>query len=163
MSKNPQKLPHCCCCCCRLSYANRLCAYSSIVLFAIVSLISLSCSIIVSRSLPETDRKEPQHFLHYYAYPFIPILICVPLIYIVLNLEAHCSRGEYISFAAEQRPPDPRDWDVEPGTSMKAGQHNIATSMLRESGNINEVPDEKQKTLLIETRGNIEFIEFGAI
>ena len=160
MIKNPKKLPHCCCCCCRMPYANIVCACSSIVLFFIVSLISLSCSIIISRNLPETDRKQPQHFLHYYAYPALPILICVPLAYVILNLEAHCSRGEYISFAADQRPPDPRDWDVESGTSMKAGRNNIATSMQRESGNINEVPDEKE-TLLIKVRGNIEFTEVG--
>ena len=46
------------------------------------------------------------------------MLICIPLIYIVLNLEAHCSRGEYISFAADQRPPDPSDWDVESEEEM---------------------------------------------
>ena len=128
-----------------------------------MSLISLSCSIIVSRNLPETDRKQPQHSLHYYAHPFLPILICVPLAYIVLNLEAHCSRGEYISFAAEQRPPDPRDWDVESGTTIRTRRYYVASSMQRESGNVNEVADEKQKTLLIETRGSIEFIEFGAV
>ena len=72
-------------------------------------------------------------------------------------LEAHCSRGEYISFAADQRPLDPRDWDVESGTSIKTRQHYIANSMQGESGNINEVPDEKEETLLIEVRDNIEF------
>ena len=160
MTKNPQKLPHCCCC--RLQCANKICVYLSIVLLVIVSLIASFCSIFILLNFLETDRKQPQHFLHYYAYPLLPLLICVPLAYIVLNLEAHCSRGEYISFAAEQRPPDPRDWDEESGTSMKAGQHHIATSMQRESGNINEVLDEKEETLLIEVRENTELTEDGA-
>ena len=144
MTKNPQKLPQCCCCCCRLPYANKVCVYSSIALFVIASVVLLSCSIIASRKLPEMDRKQSQHFLYYYAYRILSVLICVPLVYIVLNLEVHCSRGEYISIAADQRPPDPRDWDVESGTSIKAG-HNIANSMLRESGNISDVPDESLK------------------
>ena len=94
------------------------------------------------------------------SYPYV--LICVPLAYIVLNLEAHCSRGEYISFAAEQRPPDPRDWDVESETSIKTRRHYIANSMQGESGNSSEVLDEKEETLLIEVRDNIEFTEVGA-
>ena len=162
MTKNPQKLPHCCCCCCRLRYANKICVYSSKVLLVIVSLISLSCSIFILLNFLKTDRKNLSQFLHYYVYPGLPILLCGPLIYIVQFLEAHCSRGEYISFAADQRPPDPRDWDVESGTSMKAGQHHIATSMQRESGNVNDVLDEKEETLLIEVRENIEFTEDGA-
>ena len=164
-TKNPTKLPHCCCCCCRLPYANKVYVYSSSVLLVIVFLISLSCSIIIVRNIFKTDRKNPQHilrFLHYYAYVFLPILICAPLIYIVQFLEAHCSRGEYISFAADQRPLDPRDWDVESGTSIKTGQHNIATRMQRESGNVNDVLDEKEETLLIEVRENIEYTEVGA-
>ena len=34
--------------------------------------------------------------------------------------------------------------------------------MQGESSNINDVPDEKEETLLIEVRGNIEFTEDGA-
>ena len=89
-------------------------------------------------------------------------MICVPLIYIVRFLEAHCSRGEYISIAAEQRPPDPRDWDVESGTSIRTRRYYVANSMQTESGNVSEVPDEKEETLLIEVRDNIEFTEDGA-
>ena len=160
MTKYPQKLPHCCCCC-RWSYANKFYVYSSKVLLVIVSVISFICSMLVIYFY-KTDRKNPSHFLQYYAYPSLPALICAPLMYIVQFLEAHCSRGEYISFAADQRPPDPRDWDVEPGTSMKAGQHHIATSMQRESANVNDVLDEKEETLLIEVRENIEYTEVGA-
>ena len=161
MTKNPQKLSHCCCCCCRLRCANKICVHLSRVLLVIVSLTSLiCCSIIVY--LFTIDWEDLSHFLHYYAYPSLPVLICAPLACIVLNLEAHCSRGEYISFAAEQRPPDPRDWDVESGASVKAGQHHIATSMQRESGNINDVLDEKEGALLIEVRENTEFTEDGA-
>ena len=162
MTKNPQKLPHCCCCCCRLPYANKVYVYSSIILLVIVFLISLSCSIVISRNFFKPDRKDILRFLHYYAYPLLPMLICVPLIYIVQFLEVHCSRGEYISIAADQRPPDPRDWDVESGTSIKTRRRYIANSMQRESGNSSEVLDEKEETLLIEVRDNIEFTEDGA-
>ena len=163
MTKNPQKLSHCCCCCCRLRYANKICVHSSRVLLVIVSLISLICClIIVSIYLFKLDKKDLSHFLHYYAYAFLPVLICAPLAYIVPFLEAHCSRGEYISFAADQKPPDPRDWDVESGTSIKTRRHYIANSMQGEGGNSSEVLDEKEETLLIEVRENIEYTEVGA-
>ena len=161
MTKNPQKLSHCCCCCCRLRYANKICVYSSKVLLLIVSVISFICAILVI-CYTRTERKDPLQFLHYYAYPSLPALLCVPLIYIVRFLGAHCSRGEYISFAAEQRPPDPRDWDVESETSIKTRRHYIANSMQGESGNSSKVLDEKEETLLIEVRDNIEFTDVGA-
>ena len=127
----------------------------------IVFLILLSYSIIISRNFLKTDRMDAQQFLHYYAYPALPILICVPLIYIVrFNLEAHCSRGEYISIAPDQRPPDPRDWDVESGTTIRTRRYYVANSMQTESAS--EVPDEKEGTLLIEVRDSIEFTEDGA-
>ena len=161
MTKNPQKLSHCCCCCCRLRYANKICVYSSKVLLVIVSFISLICAIIVIY-FSKTERKDSLQFLHYYAYPSLPILLCVPLIYIVQFLGAHCSRGEYISIATDQRPLDPRDWDVESETSIKTRRHYIANSMQGEGGNSSEVLDEKEETLLIEVRDNIEFTEVGA-
>ena len=76
MTKNPQKLPRCCCCCCRLPYANKVYVYSSIILLVIVFLISLSCSIIISRNLFKPDRKEigPSYP------PTIPALLCIPFI-----------------------------------------------------------------------------------
>ena len=161
MTKNPQKLSHCCCCCCRLRYANKICVYSSKVSLVIVSFISLICAIIVIY-FSKTERKDSLQFLHYYAYPSLPVLLCVPLIYIVQFLGAHCSRGEYISIAADQRPLDPRDWDVESETSIKTRRHYIANSMQGEGGNSSEVLDEKEETLLIEVRDNIEFTEVGA-
>ena len=146
----------------RWSYANKFCVHSSKVLLLIVSVISsLICAIILVIYFP-TDRKNLSQFLHYYAYPLLPMLICVPLAYIVQFLEVHCRRGEYISIAADQRPPDPRDWDVESGTSIKTRQHYIANSMQGESGNSSEVLDEKEETLLIKVRDNIEFTKNGA-
>ena len=161
MTKNPQKLSHCCCCCCRLRYANKICVYSSKVLLAIVSFISLICAIIVIH-YSITERKDSLQFLHYYAYASLPVLLCVPLMYIVQFLGAHCSIGEYISIATDQRPLDPRDWDVESETSIKTRRHYIANSMQGEGGNSSEVLDEKEETLLIEVRDNIEFTEDGA-
>ena len=160
MTKNPQNLPNCCCCC-RMPYANKVCVHSSKVLLLIVSVISLICClIIVSIYLFKMDRKEILRFLHYYAYALLPILICVPLIYIVQFLEAHCSRGEYISIAADQRPPEPHDWDVESGTSINTRQPNMANSMQEEGGHTNEAHEENA-ALLNESSDNNEFTDDG--
>ena len=83
MTKNPQKLPHCCCCCCRWSYANKCYVYSSKIVLFIVSIISLICSILLVIYFPIKDRRNLSQFLHYYAYTYLPILICAPLAYIV--------------------------------------------------------------------------------
>ena len=59
--------------------------------------------------------------------------------------QLHCDRrGEYISIAADQRPPDPHDWDVESGTSVTdhEGQHD-EDNIGRERGNVSgEAPTE---------------------
>ena len=107
-----------CCSCCKPTHANCICIISSIVLIIILFIISSSCAIYTLINLPEADRMQPLDILYYFAYLFLPMLICIPLIYIVLNLEAHCGRGEYISFAPDQRPPDLCDWDVESEEEM---------------------------------------------
>ena len=162
MTKNPpQKLPQWCCCC-RLprTYANKIYIYLSGTLLAIVSALSL-ISIMIFIFY---DKTQPSRRLRYYysAYMLLPTTVCLPLIYIVKYLEAHCDREEYVSFAADQRPLDPRDWDKESGSSMTAGQQDEA-SMGGGSGGISSVaPNETEESLLIDTRGNTEYMEFGA-
>ena len=39
-------------------------------------------------------------------------------------MEAHRSRGEYISIAEDQRSPDPRDWDVDCEASVSEIEHD---------------------------------------
>ena len=50
-------------------------------------------------------------------------------VYLVKYSKAHCSKGEYISIAAEQRPPDPRDWDAESEASVTEGEHDEANTI----------------------------------
>ena len=54
-------------------------------------------------------------------------------------MEAHCSKEEYISIAEDQRPPDPRDWDVESEASVTEGEHDEANTA-GESNIINSEP-----------------------
>ena len=98
--------------------------------------------------------------LYDFDYVFFPVLAFYPLWYVILYLETHCDKGEYISIVADQRPPDQRDWDVEFDRSVNEGEQDEASN---ESGNINdEDPIEIEETLLIEARSNIEYTEFGA-
>ena len=119
--EGPQNQPHRCSCC-TPSHANCVFIFSSILLIIIVFILSSSCAIYTLINLPEADRRQPLDILYYPAYLFLPMLICFPLAYIVLDLKAHCSRGEYISFAPDQRPPDPSDWDME-----SEGEHDEAS------------------------------------
>ena len=64
--------------------------------------------------------------LYYLAYTFLPLLISGPLMVITYLIKAHCDKGEYISIPADQRPPDPRDWDVESEASVTEGEHDEA-------------------------------------
>ena len=43
------------------------------------------------------------------------------MIYLFTN---HCDKGEYISIAADQGPPDQRDWDVESEASVTEREHD---------------------------------------
>ena len=50
-------------------------------------------------------------------------MLCYPLVIITWYVLFHCNESEDISFSAEQRPPDPNDWDVESESSAIAEQH----------------------------------------
>ena len=91
-----------------------------------------------------------------------PVLVFYPLWYIILYLETHCDKGEYISIAADMRPPDQRDWDMESEASVTEREQDKASNG-GESGNIDEeAPTDIEETLLIEARSNVEYTEFGA-
>ena len=160
MTKNPpQKLRKCCCRKLPRICANKIYIHSSYLLLLAVSIISfvsmIAFVIVLFRN--ETFLK-PLDYLYYCAYIFLPTLICGPLIYIVKYLEAHCDREEYVSFAADQRPLDPRDWDMESGSSVTAGQQDEAGT----GGASGVAPNETEESVLIDTRGNTEYTEFGA-
>ena len=118
-----QNQPHCCGCC-KLSHANFICIIiSSIVLIMIVFVTSSSCAIYTSINFPEADRMQPLHILYYFAYLFLPMLICIPLIYIILNLKDHCDKAEFISIAEDQWPPDERRrWRQQEQQQQQQGQ-----------------------------------------
>ena len=149
MTKNPEKLPKWCCCC-RLSCANTVYICLSVCLLVLMSIVSFIFGSVLIVHFSETHSKQPLHVLYYIAYTFLPMLICGPLAYIIQKMKAHCDRGEYISFSADQRPLDPRDWDEEsePPTiesSVTEGQCD-EESMGGESGNINgEAPNETEE------------------
>ena len=113
---------------------------SSFILFLSVKFIEFHA---------KTD-SHPLHLLYYYAYIILPLLILYPLMYVTVYLSFHCHKGEYTSFAADQSPPDPRDRDEDPETSLTKGQHD-------------EDPNENDMTLLIEARDDIKLSEYGTI
>ena len=53
--------------------------------------------------------------------------------------KTHCDKGEYISFPADMRPPEQRDWDVESEASVTEGEHDEA-NMGGEHNIINSEP-----------------------
>ena len=126
-TKRRQNQPHCCGCC-KLSHANNIWIVASIALIMIVFITSSSCAIYTLINLPEADKMQPLHILYYFAHLLLPMFICIPLIYIVLDLQTHCERGEYISIGADQRPPKQRDWDEESEASVTEGEHDEASN-----------------------------------
>ena len=120
--QGPQNQLHRCSCCNPL-HANCICIISSIVLIMIVFITSSSCAIYTSINLPEADRMQHLHILYYFAYLFLPMLICIPLIYIVKNLKDHCGNEEFIIIAEDQWPPDVRRrWRQQEQQQQQQGQ-----------------------------------------
>ena len=165
MTKNdlPLKLLKWCCGGSR-KCANRIYIISSTLLLLALSGVSLSCMIVYSTHtiVSRNHDLKPLQYLHYSAYVLLPILLYGPLGYIVKYLAAHCDKGEYVSFAADQRPLDPHDWDVESGSSMTAGQQDEASTGGASGNTSGTAANETEELLLIETKGNTKDTEFGA-
>ena len=124
MTKNPpRKLQEWCCCKVPRTCANKIYVYLSIVLLVALAIVSETFAFLFLRHLITEPRL---HRLYHFAYIILPMLIYLPLSYIIYYLDTHCDKGEYVSFAADQRPLDPRDWDVESESSMTAGQQDEA-------------------------------------
>ena len=145
-----------CCGCCKLSHANKIWIVASIALIMIVFITSSSCAIYTVINLPEADKMQPLHILYYFAYLLLPMFICIPLIYIVIDLETHCDKGEYISIGADQKPPDQRDWDVESEALVTEEEHDEASNA-RVGCNTNGVAPEGPEVV----RGNNDRCESG--
>ena len=129
MTKNhSRKLKKCCCCCMPQWCLSRVCVnkfyiYSIFVILLLVSFIS--CGLIAQHYIMHStfENVDPIIYLYTFACAFLPMLTAIPLLRITKVLEGHCTQGEYASCALDQRPPDPRDWDidVESESSMTDG------------------------------------------
>ena len=137
VTKNPpQKLKEMCCCNCD----ERWCVISDYIYIIIsyfflftVALFTLLCGTFFIVNFAERDQ-DPIHITYYIAYVLLPLLIYFPLGYVIVYLLKHCDKGEYASFAADQRPLNPEDWDVESETSVTEGQYD--EDFGRDRGNI---------------------------
>ena len=131
MTKSPpRKLQEVCC-------RNRVNRIQAIAIYSIVSavfLLIVSLTALLSGVIYTTfDTDSPfLHRLYYWAYFFLPLFITPHLVIVIIYLiKTHCDKGEYISIAADQRPLDPRDWDVESETdgeddeAKTGGESNI--------------------------------------
>ena len=147
MTKNdpPPKVQKWCCGGSR-KRAIRIYIVLSIAFLVIASLVTSLFGPIFLVVYATTD-PHLLHLLYYLAYMILPMLISVPLGYIIYYLEAHCDKGEYASFAADQKPLDPRDWDVESESSMTAGQEDEANM----DGEGDNISGEAHDSLLTET------------
>ena len=97
---------------------------------------------------------EVQFPFYYVSYIIFPLMSWIPLGVIVLLMIDHCEQGEYVSFASEQRPPDPRDWDIGVGSESSLGeeQQDESEQALGEHHNEGDVvvmATEKTQPLLI--------------
>ena len=152
-TRNPQN-----CCHFNRKCVNKMFVTLNIILLMSFSVVSLYLGFRIVISFEETKR-QPLHILYYYAYIFLPFLICGPLAYIIYKLEAHCNRGEYVSVAADQRPPDEHDGESQPSVTESAVTEKESMHTGFEVVSVNgEDPDENEETGII--GGNTH--EYGA-
>ena len=156
MTKNPpQKLkmcfsrciPQCCCCRCNRKCANKIYIFSSLAVIGLVAvaIIAVYVSILVLHLTRQLGVKN-----YYASYAALPFLVWIPLVFIVVLSEGHCEQGEYTSLAAEQKPPDPHDGDidVESGSSMTEEQQDESEQALGEHRNEHDLAAmAREKTL----------------
>ena len=144
MTKNPpQKLKMCfsrciprwCCCSYSRKCANKVYIISSL---AVISLVAFAImAVYISVTIPKLTSNRQLLVTSYASVVALPILVYIHLAFIVALSEGHCEQGEYTSLASEQRPPDPRDWDidVESGSSMTEEQQDESEQALRKHQN----------------------------
>ena len=132
-------------------YANRRYRICS-MLFLFFAMLTSVISMNILANTSRTTRKILQHSVAYIA---LPLLLCAPLFFIIHKLKDHCDRGEYISFAADQRPIDQSDRDEESESFVTEGEQDEASGQ-RESGcSINyEAPDDDGET---QARGSTKY------
>ena len=93
--------------------------FSIVLLLTVVMVSDITLGYVIVYTNILTGPIHTIHLLYHFAYLLLPTLICDTLACIVIYLEAHCDKGEYVSFAADQRPLDPRDWDMKSGTAAQ--------------------------------------------
>ena len=120
---------------------NKMLTISSFTLLCIVAIV-LSTAPAVQLWLKINSDSPPfllVHKLYYVAYTLLPMLICIPLMYVIFQLLKHCDKGEYASFAADQRPPDPRDWDEESATEEQQDEASTCSSSTGEIHTVHHI------------------------
>ena len=131
------------CCGCNYLIINGMYIFFSWILFCTVAVITFTGGMTVLTELGKTGAK-PLPFLHYVAYISLPMLTFVPLGIILAFVLHQCEKGEYVSFAADQRPLDPRDWDVESRLSVTERRQDEA----RTDGERNSINETEQSQLI---------------
>ena len=106
--------------------------------------------MIVPFLSPQTDTTSniPFSYLTFYyiGYGSLPVLLGLPLIFVIIVLLIHCKQEEYVSLTANQRPLRPCDWDVESGLLVSEEQQLLEKGVtneqeLGESGNTSDASD----------------------
>ena len=138
MTKNPpRKLQEVCCC----NRVTRKCANRIYSALSNTFLLTMSAIVpLFGLTYAAFDADSPVLYkLYYLAYTSLPSLINIPLTIVIISfIKTHCDKGEYISIAADMRPLDQRDWDVESETD---GEHDEASTGGERNIINNEPPD----------------------
>ena len=144
--------------CCGSKKRGAVIISSGLLLLVVPLIVSILIWFVSLTILIDVTDLKVEH-LYYAAYMFLSLLISLPLGYIMAYLATHCQKGEYVSFAADQRPPDPHDWDVESESSMTTGQQDEAITR-GENGNVSAcgvAPNETVETELCENNGDTKY------
>ena len=140
MTKNPpQKLKMClsrcmprwCCYCYNRKRAIIVYLVSTLVVITLVAhvIAAVFLTIVILNLVGQLDVSLATYHASYIVLPF---LLSIQLSLIMAFLVGHCEQGEYVSFASEQRPPDPHDWDVESELFLAEEQQDESEQALRE-------------------------------
>lgn len=125
-----------CGCCGGSERANKICVYSNLVVLIAIAMVA-SVLIYIATWVPLVLKLE------FLVYLILAVLMSFNLgIIVIPSLENHCKQGEYINVAADQRPHDPRDWDIDVESGTERLQDVSATNepALGENDNEHSVP-----------------------
>ena len=121
--------------------ADIFCLTSSMVMLFILMAISFPAAVGIGINAAIHGEKALR-IVYYVTSALMPLLLtCGPAIVLIVELPTHLEQGEYVSFAAEQRPPNARN--VESGSSAREGQQDSVHQSVS-----NGTSDERRATIL---------------